>query len=90
MAAAGPRGVEGEAARGGKRRTLAPEFSGKIVKAFLDSLYAFLDGLVHLASDESPTAEARANVSPAPGTNPLELVDMRNAVRADMVTVGVS
>lgn len=68
-----------------KQNTVAPEFVTKIMKAFLDSLYAFLDGLVHLASDESPTSiAARAHLplqtNSAPGSNPLELVKIEDAV----------
>ncbi|KAI0765335.1 exocyst complex component Sec5-domain-containing protein [Fomes fomentarius] len=60
---------------------IANEFVTKITKAFLDSLYAFLDGLVHLASDESPTTEngARSSMPAVPGTNPLELVKIEEA-----------
>ena len=64
---------------------IASEFVTRITKAFLDSLYAFLDGLVHLASDESPTANgskvASTSASAVPGTNPLELVKVEDAVR---------
>ncbi|EGO29432.1 hypothetical protein SERLADRAFT_445247 [Serpula lacrymans var. lacrymans S7.9] len=37
-----------------KQNTVAPAFITKISKAFLDAIYAFLDGLVHLASDDPP------------------------------------
>jgi exocyst complex component 2 len=40
-----------------KQRAIPQEFSNKITKSFLDSLYSFLDGLVHLASDDSPVAQ---------------------------------
>ncbi|CCA74454.1 related to Exocyst complex component Sec5 [Serendipita indica DSM 11827] len=40
-----------------KQRQIPQEFSNKITKSFLDSLYSFLDGLVHLASDDSPIAQ---------------------------------
>ncbi|OBZ78171.1 Exocyst complex component 2 [Grifola frondosa] len=65
-----------------KQNAIATEFVAKITKAFLDTVYAFLDGLVHLASDESPTA-TEANVVPADGAtlagmNPLELVKIEN------------
>lgn len=59
-------------------------FRSKITKAFVDSLYAFLDGLVHLASDESPplsALKASADGAGAAGTNPLELLDIQNPVR---------
>ena len=35
-----------------KQKAIGPEYASKISKAFLDALYAFLDGLVHLASDD--------------------------------------
>ena len=71
---------------------IAKAFVQKITKAFLDSLYAFLDGLVHLASDESPSTSAAADPAlskipltplapnPVPGTNPLELVKVEEPV----------
>lgn len=36
-----------------KQNAIAPVFVSKITRSFLDALYAFLDGMVHLASDES-------------------------------------
>lgn len=39
-----------------KQYPIPSEFVAKITKAFLDTLYAFLDGLVHLASDELPVS----------------------------------
>jgi exocyst complex component 2 len=73
-----------------KQYPVAQEFVTKITKSFLDAMYAFLDGLVHLASDESPavgTAAAKAQAMGAGtavtgGTNPLELVDLSDAVRS--------
>lgn len=68
-----------------KQNPIPTEFVAKITKAFLDSLYAFLDGMVHLASDESPTASGIKALPPppstvVPGTNPLELVKVEEAV----------
>ncbi|EIM87714.1 uncharacterized protein STEHIDRAFT_147005 [Stereum hirsutum FP-91666 SS1] len=37
-----------------KQHAVATEFKSKITKAFVDTLYAFLDGMVNLASEESP------------------------------------
>lgn len=37
-----------------KQHAVASEFKTKITKAFVDTLYAFLDGMVNLASEESP------------------------------------
>ncbi|KAI0336755.1 hypothetical protein GY45DRAFT_1315389 [Cubamyces sp. BRFM 1775] len=67
-----------------KQNPIPTEFVAKITKAFLDSLYAFLDGMVHLASDESPTTNKNklaptASTNTVPGTNPLELVKVEDA-----------
>ncbi|EJF63847.1 hypothetical protein DICSQDRAFT_153669 [Dichomitus squalens LYAD-421 SS1] len=77
--------ASGSSSRQTKQNPIAPEFVAKITKAFLDSLYAFLDGLVHLASDESPTSAtprapllAQANAVPG-SNNPLELVKIEDA-----------
>ncbi|KAL1705960.1 exocyst complex component Sec5-domain-containing protein [Schizophyllum commune] len=67
-----------------KQQAIPQAFVAKITKAFLDALYAFLDGLVHLASDESPAVSAAPGVAgelSAPGgRNPLELLDLRDTV----------
>jgi exocyst complex component 2 len=58
-------------------------FVSKITKGFLDSLYAILDGLVLLASDESPIVRGkRPDISNAVqmGLNPLELLDLTDSV----------
>ncbi|KAJ3551008.1 hypothetical protein NM688_g4954 [Phlebia brevispora] len=64
------------------KQTPVPQiFITKITKAFVDSLYAFLDGLVHLASDELlslPSLTAPSNSAGVTGTNPLELLDIEN------------
>jgi exocyst complex component 2 len=64
----------------------------KITKAFLDALYTFLDGLVHLASDDSPAVKKKGkeredtvvvvNSTTSSGTasNPLELLDLTDGV----------
>ncbi|PSR78598.1 hypothetical protein PHLCEN_2v7345 [Hermanssonia centrifuga] len=64
-----------------KQNPVPQIFLSKITKSFLDTLYAFLDGLVHLASDESPATvvvQAQSDVAAASGTNPLELLDLGN------------
>lgn len=57
---------------------------GKVTKAFLDSLYAFLDGLVHLSSDESaPVAIAKkaiGNAAAMTSNDPLALLDISDPV----------
>jgi hypothetical protein len=35
-----------------RQNQISREYKSKITKTFLDALYAFLDGLVHLASEE--------------------------------------
>jgi exocyst complex component 2 len=57
-------------------------FVTKITKAFLDALYAFLDGLVLLASDESPivTGKTLSKEENPSGTSHLDLLDLSNSV----------
>ncbi|PFH47085.1 hypothetical protein AMATHDRAFT_68442 [Amanita thiersii Skay4041] len=53
----------------------------KIMRAFLDALYAFLDGLVLLASDESPIVtgkKLKIETLTLPGSNPLDQLDLTN------------
>jgi exocyst complex component 2 len=68
-----------------RQNPIPTAFVSKITKAFLDALYAFLDGLVHLASEESPVMTGkmpRTEAAGGPGgPNPLELLDMRDGVR---------
>ncbi|SJX60772.1 related to Exocyst complex component Sec5 [Sporisorium reilianum f. sp. reilianum] len=58
---------------------VAPEFTARIKGAFLDALYAFLDGLVHLAfSDYSPLEPRTAlSVQTVPG-HPGSAADVRD------------
>lgn len=66
-----------------KQHPIPSAFVTKITKAFLDALYAILDGLVLLASDESPIVRGkRPDVSTAlqMGLNPLELLDLIDSV----------
>ena len=69
-----------------KQNQLAPTFVSKITKAFLDAIYAFLDGLVHLASDESPVAIGKrpAHVSPRNVVKPLQILDVTDGVCASV------
>ena len=43
-----------------KQNVISETFSSKILKAFLDALYALLDGQHRLASDESPAATSKS------------------------------
>lgn len=66
-----------------KQHPIPPAFVSKITKAFLDALYAILDGLVLLASDESPIVHGkRPDISNTMqmGLNPLELLDLTDPV----------
>ncbi|KIL63509.1 hypothetical protein M378DRAFT_164391 [Amanita muscaria Koide BX008] len=57
-------------------------FIQKITKAFVDGLYAILDGLVLLASDEAPIAVGKmldVESTTLNGSNPLEQVDLTNS-----------
>ena len=67
-----------------KQHVISQEFLSNITKAFLETVYAFLDGLVHLASEESPVSHAQQaaviDMGMAPGSNPLELLDLTETV----------
>ncbi|GJJ10531.1 hypothetical protein Clacol_004757 [Clathrus columnatus] len=59
------------------KKVVRPEFASKISKAFLDALYAFLDGLVHLASDDwKPPAFASTVIADAHPDTFLDNPDM--------------
>jgi exocyst complex component 2 len=68
-----------------KQHTIGSDFLAKITKAVLDSLGAFLDGLVYLTSDDAPINIGKqfsvVDVSTMTGTNPLELLDLSEPVR---------
>lgn len=67
-----------------KQHNIGQEPLSKITKAFLETVYAFLDGLVHLASEESTASHghqaAVIDAGVAPGSNPLELLDLTETV----------
>lgn len=74
-----------------KQNAVSPTFLSKVTKAFLDTLYAFLDGMVHLASDEFPKlppAKPGSEVDPPSENDPLELLDIENAVSMDLTGLG--
>lgn len=77
-----------------RRNSISSSFLSKLTKAFLDTLYAFLDGLVHLASDESSNIESREpvnDISEMTATNPLELLDVRDPVCcAHMICIAIA
>ncbi|KAJ3517910.1 hypothetical protein NLJ89_g205 [Agrocybe chaxingu] len=65
--------------RSSKQNPVPQAFISKITKAFLDAIYAFLDGLVLLASTESPVANGKrpeiANLM-LEGSNALDILDL--------------
>ncbi|KJA16657.1 hypothetical protein HYPSUDRAFT_47148 [Hypholoma sublateritium FD-334 SS-4] len=66
-----------------KQNPVPQIFVSKITKAFLDALYSLLDGMVLLASDESPVVSGKFHDLANAGTeglnpNPLELVDLKD------------
>ena len=67
-----------------KRHVISQEVLLNITKAFLETIYAFLDGLVHLASEESPVSHGHqavvVDMGITPGQNPLELLDLTETV----------
>lgn len=67
-----------------KQHIISQEFLSNITNAFLETIYAFLDGLVHLASEESPASHGQQaaviDMGMAPGSNPLELLDLTETV----------
>jgi len=70
-----------------QKLTVVPQvFVTKISRSFIDALYAFLDGLVLLASDESPIVKEPDKMQPLKGTESAvemrlyELLDLKDAV----------
>jgi len=70
-----------------KQSAIPHVFASKITKAFLDAIYAFLDGLVLLTSEESPVLKKMSSnmevVPPAEGaveTSLQELLDLKDGV----------
>ncbi|EKM75617.1 hypothetical protein AGABI1DRAFT_46058 [Agaricus bisporus var. burnettii JB137-S8] len=61
-----------------KQYPISQIFVTKITKAFLDALYVFLDGLILLASDESPiiTGKMLPKQEETSGPNRLDLLDL--------------
>ncbi|KAG6861289.1 hypothetical protein C0995_001843 [Termitomyces sp. Mi166 len=72
-----------------KQNPLPQAFIQKLTKAFFDALYAFLDGLVLLVSDESPIAIGKmlATEVSSTGPNPLEVLDLKDADIRKLVVI---
>ena len=79
-------GVESSSGLGNrpsKQNPIPQVFITKITRAFLDALYAILDGLVLLASDESPVVTGKLppiDKSMQKSTTLLEVLDVRDSV----------
>jgi exocyst complex component 2 len=73
-----------------RQNPITPALVAKIVKAFIDAMYSFLDGFLFLATRETPTANATAlnekalvsQTSIMAATNRLELLDLDNKVKS--------
>lgn len=67
-----------------KQHVISQEFLSNVTKAFLETVYAFLDGLVHLASEESTVSNGNqspmVDMGTTSGSNPLELLDLTDTV----------
>ncbi|KAJ8087260.1 Exocyst complex component S5 [Marasmius tenuissimus] len=63
-----------------KQNPIPSAFVTKITKAFIDALYAFLDGLVLLSSNEAPIAPANRPIASTTSNtaNTTELLDISN------------
>jgi exocyst complex component 2 len=70
-----------------KQSPIPTAFISKITKAFLDSLYAYLDGMVTLASNEAPPVTLKRPVAnaPAASSDPIDLLDLSNTVSLPFV-----
>ena len=64
-----------------RQHRIPQTFTTKITKSFLDSLYAFLDGLVLLASDETEYKVPAPTADTIPGTNVnrSDLIDLSDS-----------
>ncbi|KAG6888464.1 hypothetical protein C0992_008432 [Termitomyces sp. T32_za158] len=76
-------------AKSSKQYAIPQAFVQKVTKAFFDALYAFMDGLVLLASDESPIATGKllAIEASSIGSNPLELLDLKNRDTRKLIVI---
>jgi exocyst complex component 2 len=67
-----------------KSRVMPPVFINKLTKTFMDAIYAFLDGLVLLATEDSPNMRALDKFEHVRGTahemRLHDLLDLRDTV----------
>ncbi|KZS97149.1 hypothetical protein SISNIDRAFT_406460 [Sistotremastrum niveocremeum HHB9708] len=66
--------------RGVIQNPIQQEYTRKITKSFLDALYAFLDGLVHLASEETPAILLPPSRDPFVNGKPATIQGVRRVV----------
>ncbi|KAF5336401.1 hypothetical protein D9611_006533 [Ephemerocybe angulata] len=87
--AGGVESASGSAIRPSKQNPIPQAFVGKITKAFLDALYAVLDGLVLLASDESPvvTGDLAPRDKSLQRPTSLELLDVTDSNTRILIVV---
>jgi len=66
-----------------QQNAMPPAFTGKIVKAFLDTIYVVLDGMMVLVAEEVPPGVGSVNVvaGATEREGKHELIDLRDAVR---------
>lgn len=66
-----------------QQNPMPPAFTGKIVKAFLDTIYVILDGMMVLVAEEVPPGVGSVNVAAGATEREgkQELIDLRDAVR---------
>lgn len=65
-----------------QQNIVPPAFTSKITKAFLDAIYAVLDGFVVLVADEAPPGMGSIVAAGAPEREgKQELIDLRDSVR---------
>lgn len=69
--------------RATQQNIVPPAFTSKITKAFLDAIYAVLDGFVVLVAEEAPPGVGSIVAAGAPEREgKQELIDLRDSVRS--------
>lgn len=74
--------------RATQQNTVPPAFVSKITKAFLDAIYAVLDGFLVLVTEEAPPGVGTIVAAGIPeGEGKQELIDLRDSVRSFVCSV---
>jgi len=65
-----------------QRNAMSPAFTGKITKAFLEAIYAVLDGMAALVAEEVPPGVTSVLIAAGTpeGEGKQELIDLRDSV----------